>query len=396
MARKLSNFDRPIGIFNETFPPLMDGVSLTVFNYAYWIQQKGIPVKVITPNMPQSTDDDAFEVVRYRSFPILVRKPYRMGMPYADFSFMNKELFKSHANYSIIHAHSPFSSGYLARSISRKQNIPFVATFHSKLRDDFRRLFKNKIVVDIIIKNIIKFYESADEVWLPQASVEETIREYGYKGKVEIVDNGTDFLDNINIEEFKEQSRKTLNIKSEEAVLLFVGQHIWEKNTKMILEALNQIRNFPYRMFFVGNGYAMQEMKAFVTHHNLQDKITFTGNIYDRNTLKEYYAAADIFLFPSIYDNAPLVVREASALHTPSILVKGSTCAEVVTDNVNGYLIENTVDALSSKIIEVLANPQKLKIVGENASNTISRSWREVTEEVLDRYNHLILRYGQK
>ena len=62
--------------------------------------------------------------------------------------------------------------------------MPFIATFHSKYRDDFERSVHNKSIANLMVKRIVQFSESADEVWIPQASVEETIREYGYKGKI--------------------------------------------------------------------------------------------------------------------------------------------------------------------------------------------------------------------
>ncbi len=57
--------------------------------------------------------------------------------------------------------------------------IPLVATFHSKYRDDFERVIPNKALVDYLVGKVVKFYESVDEVWVPQASVGETLREYG-------------------------------------------------------------------------------------------------------------------------------------------------------------------------------------------------------------------------
>ena len=84
------------------------------------------------------------------------------------------------------------------------------------------------------------------------------------------------------------------------------------------------------------------------------------------------------------------MVREAAAMHTPSILVKDSTSAEIITDNKNGFLIENKAEALANKIKELIGNKQQIITVGLNASKTIARSWESVTEEVLDRYNHLI------
>ena len=103
-----------------------------------------------------------------------------------------------------------------------------------------------------------------------------------------------------------------------------------------------------------------------------------------------------MFLFPSIYDNAPLVVREAGALHTPSVLVYGSSSAENITDNYNGFLTKDSVESFSSKLRELIHSPEKIKQVGLNASQTIARSWESVTDEVLDRYKILMQKKWKK
>jgi len=239
---------------------------------------------------------------------------------------------------------------------------------------------------------IIRFFEKADEVWIPQASVEETIREYGFKGKVEIVDNGNDFATDQPIEPIKKAARTELNIPENEMVFLFVGQHIWEKNTRLIIESLARINDLPFKMFFVGIGYAASELKQLAEDSGLSDKVEFVGMITDRDRIKQYYAAADLFLFPSIYDNAPLVIREAGAMHTPSILIQGSSSAENVIDNFNGFLISNSVESFSAKLRELMTTPERIRVAGLNASKSIARSWENVVEEVLDRYNKLMQR----
>ncbi|MDO9155089.1 MAG: glycosyltransferase [Paludibacter sp.] len=102
-----------------------------------------------------------------------------------------------------------------------------------------------------MIKEVVKFYDKADEVWIPQAAVEETIREYGFKGKLVVMENGNDFTGMSEIDKFRTESRKFLNIKENEHVFLFVGQHIWEKNTKMIIEALAKIKDTSFKMILL-------------------------------------------------------------------------------------------------------------------------------------------------
>ena len=380
---------KTIGVFNDSFPPIMDGVSLATKNYAYWLHQKGQPVCVITPKSPNYVDNEPYPIYRYASVPILGRKPYRIGLPEIDHQFKS---VIDNVDFGLVHAHCPFSSGNLALTIAKKQKVPLVATFHSKYRDDFEHSVSSRFLVRQMTKRVIRFFEKADEVWIPQASVEETIREYGYKGKVEVVDNGNDFATNEPVDPIRKAVRNELGISDNEFMFLFVGQHIWEKNTRMIVEALAEIKQLPFKMFFVGTGYAAADLKELVDRLDLSSKVKFVGVITKREEIKGFYAAADLFLFPSIYDNAPLVIREAGAMHTPSILIKNSSSAENIIDNFNGFLIENSYESFAAKLRELIDVPDKIEIAGLNASQTIARSWESVAEEVLDRYKRLIQR----
>lgn len=378
-----------VGLFNDCFPPIMDGVSLTTQNYAQWLYKKTGDVCVVTPKSPYAKDDTDYPVFRYSSLPIPMRKPYRLGFPRVDWPFHEKI---NKLSFELVHAHCPFSSGNLAMRIAREQGIPIIATFHSKYRADFERIIPSKVIVDLFLKNIIRFYDMADEVWIPQAAVEETLREYGYKGKVEVVDNGNDFAMERDICAFRSEARRSLNIGSGDFVLLFVGQHIWEKNLNFLLDVLSAIRDVPFRMYFIGTGYAEGELKKKAEKLNLLDKVKFVGVLTDRKELEKYYAVSDLFLFPSLYDNAPLVVREAAALSTPSVLIKGATCAEIVEDGYNGFLSEHSLDAFSHKIRHLINSREEIRFAGKNASQTIARSWEDVAEEVHDRYMKLIKR----
>ncbi|MFM2292879.1 MAG: hypothetical protein RIS29_2692 [Bacteroidota bacterium] len=389
MIKNLNSDWGTLGIFNDSFPPIMDGVALAVKNYAHWMHQKGHDVRVITPKAPNFDNSYTFPVYRYSSVPIIGREPYRLGIPDFDFNFKS-ELNK--IRFSLVHAHCPFSSGKLALNIARKQQVPMIATFHSKFRDDFEHSLKNKYLAQQMTREVIRFFEKADEVWIPQASVEDTIREYGFKGRLEVVDNGNDFSTSLPIDSLRQSARTQLNIRDGELMFLFVGQHIREKNPHLILETLSLIRNLPFRMYFIGTGYAREELMQLCDNLNLSDKVRFEGVITDRDRLKSYYAAADLFLFPSLYDNAPLVVREAAAMHTPSVLVRNSTAAAHVFDNYNGFLIENSAVDFATKLRSLFANKALIYSTGKTASETLARSWESITEEVLDRYKMLIKR----
>ena len=379
-----------VGLFCECFPPVMDGVSVCMQNYARWIQQKVGGACVVTPNVPGANYENLeYKVLDYFSVPVPRRHPYVTGIADIDPSFLNRI---SKIRFKIIHSHCPFASGIAAMRIARSQKIPLVATFHSKYRDDFMRVLPTP-AVKAIIKLIIEYYEHADLVWVPQESVIDVIREYGYKGKVEVMDNGSDLVADYPESRFV-AARQKLGIAPGQFMLLFVGQHIWEKNPRLVIEGLSRLSDLDFRMFFVGNGYAADAMKNLVSEKGLDAKVTFVGTITDRSLITDYYAASDLFLFPSLYDNAPLVVREAAALHTPSVMARGSTASAILSDNQNGFLVDNDPDKFAALLRELMASPDRVRKAGLQASRTLVRSWEDCVGEAIDRYNTLLRSRG--
>jgi glycosyltransferase involved in cell wall biosynthesis len=372
-----------IGLFSDSYPPIMDGVALTVKNYAYWLNKTNNPSCVVTPEFPGYTDNDEFPVLRYFSAPIIMREPYRIGLPKLD-RRINHAMNKMSLN--LVHAHSPFSAGSLALHTARKNHIPMIATFHSKYRDDFMRIINQKTIVNQVVKRIIGFYELADEVWIPQRYVEETIREYGYKGKLEIVENGIDINVEGNIRTFRSHCREMLNIPQDRNVFLYVGQLVLEKNLKFLMESLRYITTKDFVIYFVGQGYARPQLKRLAEEYGLISKVKFIGPIYDREELKRFYAIADLFLFPSLYDNAPLVLYEAAAIHTPALLLRGSTIAGLIQDDFNGFISSNSPKKYGERINQLINNNELLIRAGNNASITLCRPWQDVVNEVKDRY----------
>ncbi len=384
------------GLFNDSFPPILDGVTLTVQNYARFLAEKGMTPCVVTPWNPEYSSYP-YEVMRYFSLPIANRKPYRYGYPKVD-PFIWKRLRST--PFKLVHAHCPFSSGRLGVYVKKKQNVPLIGTFHSKYKQDLEHSFRHfPWCVPIIMKRILAFFNACDEVWIPQGYVEETVREYGYRGPLTVVENGNDFASIYkgDLSEVKRNAKKELGVKEDEISLLFVGQHIKEKGVDIILKTLKQLSgNVKFKMNFIGNGYYSGEMQEFIRHEGLDDKVTMHGIITDREELAKHYAAADLFLFPSFYDNAPLVVREAAALGTPSILLKGSTAAEVVQNGKNGFLVNRTPHEFASLITYLAQNRDEIGEVAAGARFSLVRSWEDVLEEVSERYKVIIDKYGRK
>ncbi len=381
------------GIFNDSFPPILDGVTLTVENYARWLAEKGKIPCVVTPWNPVPPQC-SYDVMRFFSLPIQSRKPYRYGYPKLD-PFIWKRLRDT--DFRLLHSHCPFSSGRLAVYVKKHRNLPLIGTFHSKYRSDLKHSFRRAPwCIPIIMKRILNFFNACDHVWIPQKQVEETVREYGYEGPLTVVENGNDFASIItgDVWNYKMEAKRRLGMNSSEVALLFVGQHIWEKGIRTILDALVLLDGkLDFTMNFIGDGYAAAEMEEFLKRNRLDSRVRMRGVIRDRDTLSDYYAASDLFIFPSPYDNAPLVLREAAAMGTPGLLLDGSTASEVIVRDSNGFLSDNSPQSFADSIRWIHNNPTLLRDVSLRARATLVRSWEDVVDEVSGRYDKILKDY---
>jgi len=266
----------------------MDGVAIVVKNYAYWLNKKHGSCYVVTPASPNYQDIEEFPVLRYYSVPLPTRHPYRYGIAGLDRTFLKRV---HEIPFNIVHAHSPFSAGGIALDIARRCNIPIVASFHAKFYDNFKLTLKLDLLARQAVKKVIRFFNAVDDVWTVNETTKETLRSYGYKGPVRVVYNGTDFTFPENPEKEVTTVNERLQLSPDELVLLFVGQHIWEKNVRMIIESLHLLKQkgAKFKMIFVGTGYAAGEMKMLVKKLELEEYVHFTGVVLDRDLLRALF-----------------------------------------------------------------------------------------------------------
>lgn len=273
------------GLFNDGYVPIMDGVTVTVKNYALWLNKFLGPAEVVTPYIPFYRDQEPFPVIRFFSVPTIVRPPYRIGLPDLD---IRLQYILKHRDFDLVHAHTPFSAGLLAHKVARAKHIPVIATFHSKYRDDLNRAIGIKSIVDDQIKRIVDFYYSVDHVWVPQEAVALTLREYGYKGPYDVVENGIDMKIPADIGPCRARGAGHLGFPDDTLMGLYVGQHILEKNLEFLVRSLPAIMDAvpEFRMVFVGGGYAKPQLQALVKELGISGKVIFHDVVFDRELLQ--------------------------------------------------------------------------------------------------------------
>lgn len=375
-------------LLNESFPPLIDGVSNVVLNYADRLSRLGHSSAVVTTRVLNAKDDYAFPVLRYQAFYLGRNLEYPVGNPYAP--GIVKRILKEKPQ--VLHVHSPFISSVVARRVRKKTGCPVVTTYHTKFDIEFNTRTKfepfRKFARWLLIRNM----NDSDEVWVVSTGAGENLRGLGYEGEYVVMPNGTDFPLGRAPESAVEEIGREHGVAPEELVFLYVGRLRWYKNIRLILDALRTVkdRGVKFRFLLVGKGKDSGEIKSYIKKLGLESEVKVCGPCSDRDKLKAYYSRADLFLFPSTFDTFGLVVKEAAACGCPSVLVKDSCAADGVVDGRNGYLTEENASSLAETILRAAKDRRALKRVGEAAAEELYYSWDEAIRDAVARYENLI------
>lgn len=379
-----------IGQFGESFIPVFDGVGRVMKAYAETMAKRGEEVYVITPMYDTGYRGGLpYEIVDFNSMELSKKIPWRIGLDSLDPHFLAR---MRQIDLDIVHVHGPVFAGNVGLNIAKKRHLPIVGSFHTKFYDDILQFTGVKTIAKVGSQAVADFFSKCDEVWAVSEGTGETLREYGYKGQIIVMPNGSNrrVLNIAKVPEVRQQ----YGIRTDVPVLLFVGQISWKKNLARVIEACSILKKqgTAFQLVMAGRGPDEEAIRQRIAELDIVEESVFTGHLTDTETLDALYSIADLFVFPSIYDNAPMVVREAAAQRTPTLASAGSCTAEVITDGENGIISKDESPAVAQAITDYLALPsEKLKAMGDKAYETIPIPWDgPLMDTILGRYRALI------
>ena len=164
------------------------------------------------------------------------------------------------------------------------------------------------------------------------------IEVYGYPGdRIDIVPNGVP-LDRFRFDpELREKSRANLNLKQDQIVLLFAGSGWERKGLLFAIEAMALCKDRKLRLLVAGRGNA-RPYKTTRLRFWREEPVQFLGEVAD---LVPLYAAADIFILPTIYDPFSNASLEALACGLPVITTRSNGFSEIIENGVHGSMVED-------------------------------------------------------
>ncbi len=378
-------------LLNDSFPPVVDGVSNAVLNYARNLAGKEEYCVVATPAYPDAVDDYPFPVVRYPSIDTTKLAGYRAGNPFAPAVVSRLD----EMDFDIIHTHCPVASTMLARVLRERENVPVVFTYHTKFDVDIENTVRGELMQEAAVKLLVNNISACDEIWVVSRGAGENLRSLGYEGDYIVMPNGVDLSRGRASDEAVAALSEKWALPADVPVYLFLGRIMWYKGLRIILDGLKRVKESggDFCMVFVGDGMDRAEVEAYAARLGLSDKCRFVGAEQDREVIRAWYTRADLFLFPSTFDTNGLVVREAAACSLPSLLIRGSCAAEDIADGRTGILIEENAEALAAALTAPTATREFFRTVGENACREIYLSWEDAVDRARDRYRDVLERW---
>lgn len=347
-----------IAFFTDTYLPNVDGVVTTLLNTKQELERRGHEVYIFSPGTKQQKENNKDPRVYY--FTSTSFKPYP-DYRIALFNFFSPLKIIKDLNINVIHSHGLATTSLAAIRSSQTLDIPAVATFHTLVSEAMHYITSNdqlrSVLQRISWRYLIWHYGNYKKAIVPTEWVRTIFTAHQITNTV-VLPSG------INIDQFADadpkRARKDLKIGNDPMVL-HVGRVAKEKRLELLIETAPSVLNvMPNTKFVItGKGPAEKYYKELVTKNGLDQHFIFTGYV-DKALLKDIYAAADAFVFPSLFDTQGLAVIESMACGTPVVVSKEAAPAEYVTDGVNGYVFNSNFD-LQEKIITAIKNKKNVR-----------------------------------
>lgn len=283
-------------------------------------------------------------------------------------------------DFSIIHAHSLFSNGYIAMRLKKEYGIPYiVAVRNTDVNLFFKRMIHlRKIGLEILreagqIIFLSKPYkELVIEKYIPQ-NLRETIN-----SKVSIIPNGIDefWFNNAG------SPRQKLYNKLQ---LLQIGDIDKNKNIITTISAIEILleKGCEIKLNVVGK---IKDQKIFDKIKELE-YVNYLGYVSKEELIK-IYRKNDIFILPSIHETFGLVYAEAMSQGLPVIYSKGQGFDGQFEDGTVGYVVDSLdPNDIAEKIIKIFYD---YEIKSKNCIELFHKfDWKTIACEYLSLYENL-------
>ena len=289
--------------------------------------------------------------------------------------------------FDIVHINTIFPESLLLAKKCKKKGKKVIFHAHST-EEDFRNSFKLSNAVSPFFKQWLKScYGSADLLITPTEYSKNLLEKYDLNKEIVAVSNGIDleFFDRTKCH--PEEFRKKYGFSPDDKVIMSVGLYIERKGILEFLELASKCPNYKFIWFGYTNPALIPEYigKAI---KNKPDNVCFPGYV-GSSELREAYAGCDLYIFPTHEETEGIVLLEALAMKTKTIVSDIPIYENWLTDGVNIYKAKG-VDEFYDKINKILngklpdLTEEGYKLAEERSIEKIGYKLKEIYEKVLN------------
>lgn len=346
-----------VGIFTESYPPLVNGVSTSILMLEHALTKLGHEVFIITvsDNKKDYVLENNGHILRLPSVNLANCYDYKMTSVYPIKAVnMIKKM-----NLDVIHSNVEFTVGIFARVVSEQLSIPLVHTYHTNWEDYTHYITKNKKILDDICKKLLKylvvFFEdkTVTELIVPSNKIYNLFKDkYKFTKNIHIIQTGIEtskfYKENFNQKDINSLKKK-LGIKKKNFVVMTVSRLAKEKSVDRIInnhkELVKKYSNM--KLLIVGDGPDIDKLKDEAKSLGVSDSVIFTGKV-PLSDIPIYYQLGNVFVTASKSETQGLTVVEAISSSLPIVAVKDDSFVNSVIEDFNGFVFTDDEKYINS------------------------------------------------
>lgn len=346
-----------VGIFTESYPPLVNGVSTSILMLEHALTKLGHEVFIITvsDNKKDYVLENNGHILRLPSVNLANCYDYKMTSVYPIKAVnMIKKM-----NLDVIHSNVEFTVGIFARVVSEQLSIPLVHTYHTNWEDYTHYITKNKKILDDICKKLLKylvvFFEdkTVTELIVPSNKIYNLFKDkYKFTKNIHIIQTGIEtskfYKENFNQKDINSLKKK-LGIKKKDFVVMTVSRLAKEKSADRIInnhkELVKKYSNM--KLLIVGDGPDIDKLKDEAKSLGVSDSVIFTGKV-PLSDIPIYYQLGNVFVTASKSETQGLTVVEAISSSLPVVAVKDDSFVNSVIEDFNGFVFTDDEKYINS------------------------------------------------
>lgn len=319
-----------ICLVTETFPPEINGVSMTLNRLVTGLSRKGHEMHVIRPK--QFKGDGEKKPAGYTEHLVLgVPIPgydiLKMGVAGFNQLYQNWQRFKP----DVVHIATEGPLGMQALFSALRNKIPVVSSFHTNFHS-YGKHYHLGWLTGIGLAGMKYFHNNTRLTLVPSEDLRLDLKAEGFKN-LKIMGRGVD-TDLFSPAKRDPALRKQWGVGENQPVLIYVGRLAGEKNIPLAVRAYETVKPICPDMKFVLVGDGPERSNIEKAHPEL----IFAG-MRQGEDLARHYASGDAFLFPSITETFGNVVTEALASGLAVLGYDYAAPGRYIEHGINGWLV---------------------------------------------------------